>query len=109
MLRTSLSLSGVVLSFGLFAAPASAAPIGMTGAGVTTDASAVEQVARRCYRHRGHWHCREVYGYRPGVDIRIGRGHRHDKLGRIRYVWCWDLGASAISIARTMRIGQEGM
>ena len=77
MLRTSLSLSAVALSFGLFAAPVSAAPTGVIGAGVTADASAVEQVARKCYRHRGHWHCREVYGYRPSVDIRIGRGHRH--------------------------------
>jgi hypothetical protein len=77
MLRTSLSLSAAALSLGLFAAPVSAAPTGVTGANVSADASAVEQIARRCYRHRGHLHCREVYGYRPGVDIRIGRGHRH--------------------------------
>jgi len=77
MLGKSLSLTAAALTLGLFAAPASAAPPGLTGAIVTTDTSAVEQVARRCYRHRGHLHCREVYRYRPRVDIHIGRGHRH--------------------------------
>jgi hypothetical protein len=77
MLGKSLSLSVVALALGLFAAPVSAAPSGVTGANLTAEASVVEQVARRCHRHRGHLHCREVYRYRPSVDIRIGRGHRH--------------------------------
>jgi hypothetical protein len=67
----------VAVAVGYVATPASAAPIAGAGAGVQTGASAAEQIHRRCYWHRGHYHCREVYGYRPGFDVYIGRGHRH--------------------------------
>jgi hypothetical protein len=84
MVGKSLSFSAAALTLGLLAAPASATPAaGIASADVKTDASAVEQVARRCYRHRGHWHCRgrshgyDGYGYGPSVGIHIGRGHRH--------------------------------
>jgi hypothetical protein len=85
------------LALGLFAASAEAAPAGhATGlkaaAGETT---AVEQVRRRCWRHRGHWHCRRysrryypryVYGspyygrsYYYGAPYYYGRRHRHHR------------------------------
>jgi hypothetical protein len=88
MVGKTLSFSAAALALGLLATPASAAPTaGITSADVRTGASAVEQVARRCYRHRGHWHCRGYghghgysgYGYGPGVGIYIGRGHRHHR------------------------------
>jgi hypothetical protein len=85
MLGKTISLSAAALSLGLFTVPVSAAPTGVTGANVSNEASAVEQVARKCYRHRGHWHCdrrSRVYGYGPDVDIRIGRGHRHHHYHR---------------------------
>lgn len=81
MIGKSLSLSAVALALSLFTVPASAAPSsGLVASDVKADTSAVEQVARRCWRHRGHLHCRghsHVHGYGPSVNIRIGRGHRH--------------------------------
>jgi hypothetical protein len=81
MVGKALSLSTATLAFCLFTGPASAAPIGsVVSSDVKADASAVEQVARRCWRHHGRLHCRgrsHVYGYGPSVSIRIGRGYRH--------------------------------
>ena len=80
MLSKSISLSAATLSLVLFSAPVSATPSGITGASVTADVSAVDQVARRCHRHHGRWHCdsrSRIHGYGPSVDIRIGRDRRH--------------------------------
>ena len=80
MLGKPITLSAAALSLGLFAAPVSAAPSAIIGANVTADASAVEQIARRCHRHHGRWHCdsrSRVHGYVPSVDVRIGRDRRH--------------------------------
>jgi hypothetical protein len=83
----------------LAAAPAQAAPAGGTQGlkAAAGEGSDVQQV-RRCYRHRGHWHCygrrhyRPYYGYYgspyyygygpgfygPGFHLHIGpRRHRH--------------------------------
>ncbi len=66
MLSKYLSAAALAVGAGLLCAPASAAPGGnLTGLQVP-HASNVEQVARRCWRHRGHWHCRRSfrrYGY----------------------------------------------
>jgi hypothetical protein len=79
----SLGAAAVVLGF--LAAPASAAPMSGVNdvtAGVPT--SAAQEVARRCYWHRGHRHCRYVgHGYGPGVSIHIGRD-RHGRHHRRR-------------------------
>jgi hypothetical protein len=58
-------------SAGLLAAsfvtlPASAAPAGGIGTDLKSTASemsSVDQVRRRCWWHRGHWHCRRHYRY----------------------------------------------
>jgi hypothetical protein len=71
-----LSLAAATVTLGLLTAPASATPIGDIKAGLQNGNTVTEEVARRCYWHRGHRHCR-YYGYRPGVSIHIGRGHRH--------------------------------
>jgi hypothetical protein len=65
---------------GFFGAPAIAAPLSSVGgADVKTDASAAKQVAQRCWRHRGHWHCRYYRGYRHGYyGYRAGRYHPND-------------------------------
>ena len=53
----------LILSAGWLASPGQAAPIGSAAADALREAgsqsAAVEQVhGRRCWRHRGHWHCR---------------------------------------------------
>jgi hypothetical protein len=84
-------IAPVALAFGLFMTPANAAPL--TGAAdgfkaETADATALEKVSRRCWRHRGHLHCRRVgryyddsygystYGYGPSIGLYFGGGHR---------------------------------
>jgi hypothetical protein len=90
MIGKSLALAVVGLAFGLFAMPASAAPTGNLK-GVEGNTSAAEPVhyGRRCWRHRGHYHCRRYvrphyypsYAYRPyyapGFRFYFGGGHRH--------------------------------
>jgi hypothetical protein len=79
----SLTFAAATVTLAFFAAPASAAPLGDIKAGAQTGDTVVEQVARRCYWHRGHRHCR-FYSYRPGVSVYIGdrrhgRRHRHHR------------------------------
>jgi hypothetical protein len=100
MLKTLLFAAA--LTFLGFVSPAAAAPVaGVTGADVKPEA-ATHQVARRCWRHRGHWHCRHVkrryyrhygygpryydYGYRPGFYFHFGPGYRH-RHWRHRHWW----------------------
>ena len=72
----SLSLAAAV-SLGLLTAPASAAPVGDMKAGLQNSNSATQEVARRCYWHRGHRHCR-YFGFGSDRDRRDGRRYRHD-------------------------------
>jgi hypothetical protein len=84
-----LSAVAGAVALGAFSMGAQAAPLGSaaTGANAGTGAeSLVQEVTRRCWRHRGHWHCRggygygryyrDSYGYRPGFHFHFG-GHRH--------------------------------
>ena len=64
MFMKTLSIAGL-LSFGLLSAPVSAAPGNLKGADVEAGTTAAEQVHRRCWRHRGHWHCRIVAAIVP--------------------------------------------
>jgi hypothetical protein len=83
------------LALAAFCAPASAAPLGGAANGVKAaagDSAAVQDVRwhRRCWRHRGHLHCRRVwsgdryyyggypYGYdSPGISLYFGGGRHH--------------------------------
>jgi hypothetical protein len=97
MFVKTLSIAGV-LSVGLLYAPVSAAPGNLKGADVEAGTTAAEQVHRRCWRHRGHWHCRGYrayrsygyypgyYGYRPGFSLYFG-GHRHRHWGHRHRHW----------------------
>jgi hypothetical protein len=86
---SSLVTALTVSVLGFLAVPAQAAPAPGMGelkpmAGQEVD---VEQVRyRRCYWHRGHWHCpryRRYYG--PGIHFHYGprrhyhRHHRHHR------------------------------
>jgi hypothetical protein len=88
-------------ALGLLVIPAQAAPVGaLTGNGPAAQeagASEAVQVRHRCYRHRGHWHCKKhryrgarVYGYgygpyygsgfySPGINLYIGPRHRNHR------------------------------
>jgi hypothetical protein len=76
-----VSFAGATLALGLLAAPAQAAPTtGLIGADAKPDTTA-QQVHRRCWRHRGHWHCEgyshrryRSYGYGPGVYLNFVTG-----------------------------------
>ena len=97
MFMKTLSIAGL-LAIGLLSAPVSAAPGNLKGADVEAGTTAAEQVHRRCWRHRGHWHCRGhrayrsygydpgYYGYRPGVSLYFG-GHRHRHWGHRHRHW----------------------
>ena len=94
-LRHSLSaLAGAVVLGTLSMGAVQAAPLGGAATGVNAGSAAdslVQNVDRRCWRHRGHWHCRrygdysygdryyynEPYGYGPGFSFYFGGGHRH--------------------------------
>ena len=95
MIGKSLALAAVGLAFAFLAAPASSAPTANLN-GLQSSTSAAEQVhyyRRRCWRHRGHYHCRRyvrgyyypsyAYGpyyrpyYAPGFRFYFGGGHRH--------------------------------
>lgn len=39
------------------ASSASAAPVGPSSPVTASEAKGTTQVHKRCYRHRGHWHC----------------------------------------------------
>ena len=85
----SLSLTSVVLAFGVLASPAVAAPASSLQSLEAANSSLTEQVGyRRCYWHRGHRHCRWVddgYRYGPSINLNIGgghRGHRHRRHHR---------------------------
>jgi hypothetical protein len=83
MLKT-LSLSTVLLAFGVLATPSLAAPAsGLKGIESTTTSSITEQVGyRRCWWRYGHRHCRWVDGYGPGVSLYFGErhhGYRHHR------------------------------
>lgn len=94
-----LSVAVLALGAGLLCAPASAAPVGNLTGLQAPSTSNVEKVARRCWRYRGHWHCRRrlrrygyvypyyyepyyydpypyYYGYGPSIGFSFGGG-RH--------------------------------
>ena len=89
-----LSAAVGAAALGMFSATAGAAPLGNAAAGLTTatgENALTQEVryGRRCWRHRGHWHCRrgyrhygyypyyyDSYGYGPSFNLYIG-GHRH--------------------------------
>ena len=85
MLKT-LSLSTVLLAFGVLATPSLAAPAtGLNGIESQAGSSLTEEVAyRRCWYHRGHRHCRWVGGYGPGFSLHFGgcHGYRHHRHHR---------------------------
>ena len=90
-----IGLGGLALALNVLSAPASAAPLGTATLDVTGSKAVAEQVAyRRCWRHKGHRHCRWVeddygynsypgyYGYGPGINLYFGGGgHRHHHHG----------------------------
>ena len=74
MLGKALGFSAAALTIALLTTPASAAPATAL-AGVNNEGSSiVEQVARRCYRQRGHLHC--------GRASRVGRYHGYGYRSR---------------------------
>ena len=101
-LSTWLSSAALLLGAGLLASPASAAPAGgLTGLQVqhTSDVAQVHyRGGRRCWRHRGHWHCRRglrrygyyapyyepypYYGYGPVIGFSFGGGRHFHGGGR---------------------------
>ena len=98
-----LSPAALLLGAGLLASPASAGPAGSLTGLQAPQTSNVEQVhyrgGRRCWRHRGHWHCKRsfrrygyyaypyyepypyYYGYGPTIGFSFGGG-RHFHGGR---------------------------
>ena len=83
-----IAAAALAVGLGLMAAPATAGPAGSLAGDFRTAApstSLAEQIARRCWWHRGHRHCRHTgrrhyreYGYGPSVNLHIGGG-RHDR------------------------------
>lgn len=89
-----LSAAAGAVALGMFSTAAGAAPLGNAAGGLTTatgENSLAQEVryGRRCWRHRGHLHCRRGvrhygyapnyyggYGYGPSVGLYFG-GHRH--------------------------------
>ena len=93
-MKVTYWLSGVAGAFalGTFSLAAQAAPLGTAATGPNAGSGAesmVDNVARRCWRHRGHLHCERGYrrGYRyyyggpsyygPGFSFYYGGGRRH--------------------------------
>lgn len=93
-----LSAAAGAAALGMFSATAAAAPLGNAAGGLTsaTGENALTQevrYGRRCWRHRGHLHCRGHrqhgynpyyyggYGYGPSINLDIG-GHRHGHRNR---------------------------
>ena len=79
MRHNSLACLITVLAMGFAVPSAVAAPLGSGAADLKTmpsETTGVEQVRhRRCYRHRGHWHCprhrRHYYNYGPGFHMHL--------------------------------------
>jgi hypothetical protein len=97
MIGKLLPLVAVGLGFATFAPPASAAPL-PAAPGIERDAGMAEPVrSRRCWRHRGHWHCSRgyrhygygpgYYGYGPSFGLYFGGGHRHRHWGHRHRHW----------------------
>jgi hypothetical protein len=101
MLVKSLTFAAAALALGVLAAPASAAPVsGLKDVGIDTSSAAepVHYRYRRCWRHRGHYHCRRAYqryyygyapgyySYAPGFYFSFG-GHRHRHWGHRHRHW----------------------
>jgi hypothetical protein len=101
-----LSAAAGVLALGALSVAAEAAPLGSTAGGLKATANgenALTQQAtygRRCWRHRGHWHCRrgyrryyrnyyysDPYYYGPGFSLYFGGGHRHGHRHRHHRHW----------------------
>jgi len=78
MLKESLCLTTMALGLSLFAPPSSATPVGNLSAADLNGATAAETVAQRCWRHRGHWHCRHHRRGYHGYRYRAGRYHPSD-------------------------------
>ena len=83
-----LCSAALLFTVGAFAAPASAAPVGNLS-GLAQENSSVETVhyGRRCWRHRGHWHCPSYrrysyydYGY-PRYGAYYGGGYPYYGYG----------------------------
>ena len=93
-LRHWLGAVAGAVALGAFSMGAQAAPLGSTAAGVHAGSSVdslVQDVARRCWRHRGHLHCRgdsrrhyysDPYYYGPGFSFYYGGGQRHGRHHR---------------------------
>src|SRR5262245_14803236 len=75
----ALSLSSVLIAFGVLATPSLAAPAsGLKGIEANTSSSMTEQVGyRRCWWRHGYRHCRWVGGYDYGPSINLHFGGRH--------------------------------
>lgn len=87
-----LSAVAGAVALGTFSIAAQAAPLGSAATGANAGSGAgslVQDVARRCWRHRGHLHCRGddrhyyrdpgySYGssYGPGFGFYFGGGDR---------------------------------
>ena len=98
------SATTLLLGAGLLASPASAGPAGSLIGLEVQPSSNVDQVhyrGRRCWRHRGHWHCRRglrrygyyaqpyyyepypyYYGYGPTIGFSFGGGRHFHGGGR---------------------------
>ena len=72
----SFSFATVALTFGILAAPVSAAPVSsLNGLETSTGPSATEQVH---YRRHGRYHRRgHSHGYGPSINLSIGGGRHH--------------------------------
>ena len=89
-----VSLCALGLSLGVFAGPATAAPLGAANVQVGASQADVEAVSyRRCWWSDGRRHCRGVtrnygydngYGYGPGIGLYFGGGRGHGYHGHRR-------------------------
>ena len=100
-----LSTAAGVLALGALSVAAEAAPLASATGGLKATASGENALTqdvrygRRCWRHRGHWHCRrgyrryyrhyysDPYYYGPGFSFYFGDGHRHNRGHRHHRHW----------------------
>jgi hypothetical protein len=85
-----LAAAALAVGLGFMALPATAAPGSLAGASAPST-SLAEQVARRCWWHRGERRCRHSdrrdyrgQGYAPSINLNLGsgrndRGHRNNE------------------------------
>jgi hypothetical protein len=83
-----MTVAALAVGLGLMAAPVTAGPAGGLAGDYRAAAPSTllaEQVARRCWWHRGERRCRRnddrdygEHGYGPSVNLNIGSG-RHDR------------------------------